>query len=131
LESSRHPSSFETIPVIYAGGISGYEGSRSEWSQAFIRREVWWLGLDETQVRVWHAAGSMDDERELVRSKPWDQIKNVSIEEGGTSSNIAALATFGIGLGARKRWSVVTVACPDETAVFVIYKPLHQLRPLL
>lgn len=131
LVSGRGPADFELLPAVYGGGITGYVGSRSEWQQGFVRREIWWLELVPDQIRVWRALGSVKAEREMVRSQSWDQVHSVMFEEGGTSASVAALATFGLlGLGARKNWSVITVAFSDETAVFVIYKLLHHMRPL-
>ena len=103
-EGATGSAVFEPLPAVYGGGLEGYVGSRSEWQQGFVRREIWWLELVPDEIRVWRALGSVNAERELVRTQSWDRVQSVLFEEGGTSSNIGALATFGLlGLGARKR----------------------------
>lgn len=56
-------------------------------------------------------------------------VRYIAVEDGGTKTNVAAVAFFGVfGLGARRQWTIVTGGFPADDIVLAIREPVQVIR---
>jgi hypothetical protein len=94
--------------------ITGGRGSPANAILVFVDGEVLLKHVKSTKV---------------YRSASADTVTYVAVEDGGTKTNVAAVVSFGMaGLGARRKWTVVTVGFPDGDAVMEFRTEVQTMR---
>lgn len=59
---------------------------------------------------------------------PLAEVRYISYESAGTKMDVGAVALFGVQLGARKSWSVISVGLEGTDAQFLIKEPIYEIR---